>query len=316
MKMKYKYIIAATLCMLIAGLVNGCSHKSEEPAPTLEGYRFADALGQEVTVRNPKRVVALMGSFAETWLNAGGELVGVTDDAFEERGLSLPKDMVTVGTYNSPNLEKIMECSPDLVILSSETKEHVALKDTLNQAGITTAYFQVTYFEDYLDMLKTCTDITGRKDLYEKNGVEIKQKIGSILSKKSSLPSPSILFLVTYSGGAIVKNSQCMTGKMLKDLGCNNIADKNKSLLKEFSMESIIQEDPDYIFVVPMGNSDELADKNRKETVEKNPAWNGLRAVKNNHYIILPKEMFLYKPDAKWGESYEYLSNILSGEKK
>lgn len=107
-----------------------------------------------------------------------------------------------------------------------------------------------------------------------------------------------------------------MTGKMLKDLGCNNIADKNKSLLKEFSMESIIQEDPDYIFVVPMGNSDELADKNRKETVEKNPAWNGLRAVKNNHYIILPKEMFLYKPDAKWGESYEYLSNILSGEKK
>ena len=107
-----------------------------------------------------------------------------------------------------------------------------------------------------------------------------------------------------------------MTGKMLKDLGCNNIADKNKSLLKEFNLESIIQEDPDYIFVVPMGNNDELAKKNLRETVEKNPAWNGLRAVKNSHYIILPKEMFLYKPDAKWGESYEYLSNILSGEKK
>ncbi len=313
--MKLKSIIIPFVLLLLTMLLSGCNPKTEEPPPTLEGYRFADALGQEITVKNPKKVVALMGSFAETWLNAGGELTAVTDDAFDERGLSLSKDMVTVGTYNSPNVEKIIGCAPDLVILSSETREHVAIKDILKQAGIPTAYFQVTYFEDYLKMLKVCTDITGREDLYKKNGLEIKEKIDSIVSKKSRLPSPSILFLVTYSGGAVVKNSESMTGKMLKDLGCNNIADENKSLLKEFSMESIMKEDPDYIFVVPMGNDEALAKKNLKETVESNPAWNGLHAVKNGKYIILPKEKFLYKPDARWGESYEYLSKILSGEK-
>lgn len=313
--MKVKRMIFGALFFILAGLLSGCNDNKKEPAPTREGYRFADALDQDITVQNPKRVVALMGSFAEIWLDAGGELTAVTDDAFEERGLTLPENTITVGTYNSPNVEQIIACDPDFVILSSETKEHVALKETLKQAGITAAYFDVTYFDDYLKMLKICTDITGRDDLYEKNGLAVKEQIDTIIKKSKDQKSPAILFFITYSGGAIVKNSQCMTGKMLKDLGCENIADQNQSLLKEFNLESIMKADPDYIFVVAMGNDEELAKKNLKETVENNPAWNGLDAVQNGRYIILPKEKFLYKPDAKWGDSYAYLSEILYGNK-
>lgn len=294
----------------------GCRSEVAKPAAGEEsGYRFTDALGEEVTVQEPKRVVALMGSFAETWLEAGGELVGVTDDALEERGLSLPEEIVSVGKFNGPNMEKIIALNPDLVILSSETKEHVALKNALKQAGIPAAYFKVTHFEDYLSMLKTCTEITGRSDLYEKNGLDIQKQIEDAISSVKDEKSPSVLLLITYSGGAAVQNSATMTGKMLKDLGCENIADKNQSLLKEFNMESIIKEDPDFIFVMPMGNDQELAMKNLKETIENNPAWNGLTAVKNGRYILLPKEKFLYKPNEKWGESYTYLSEILYGKK-
>ena len=313
--MKGKRIIYGVIFFILASLMSGCNDNRKEPAPTLEGYRFADALDQDITVQKPSRVVALLGSFAEIWLEAGGELTGVTDDAFDERGLTLPENTITVGTYNNPNVEQIIACDPDFVILSSETKEHVALKDTLKQAGITAAYFDVTYFEDYLKMLKICTDITGRVDLYEKNGLAVKEQIDSVIAKPKDQKSSTVLFLITYSGGAIVKNSQCMTGKMLKDLGCENIADQNQSLLKEFNIESIMKADPDYIFVVAMGNDEQLAMKNLKETVENNPAWNGLRAVQNDRYIILPKEKFLYKPDAKWGESYAYLSEILYGNK-
>ncbi|WP_394526265.1 ABC transporter substrate-binding protein [Lacrimispora sp. JR3] len=313
--MKGKKIVYGAIIFILASLLAGCNHKQTKLAPSREGYQFTDALGQEITVQEPKRVVALMGSFAEIWLDAGGKLTAVTDDAYEERGLTLPKDTVTVGTYNRPNVEQIIACDPDLVLLSSETKEHVALKDTLKQAGITAAYFQVTYFEDYLKMLKLCTDITGRGDLYEKNGLAVKEQIDTIITKTKGQKSPAVLFLITYSGGALVKNSQCMTGKMLKDLGCENIADQNQSLLKEFNIESIMKADPDYIFVVAMGNDEELAKKNLKEAVENNPAWNGLSAVKNGRYIVLPKEKFLYKPDAKWGDSYAYLFEILYGNK-
>ena len=51
-------------------------------------------------------------------------------------------------------------------------------------------------------------------------------------------------------------------------------------------MENIIEADPDYIFVIPMGNDDAAAEKNLKENVESNPAWSSLTAVQNNHYIL------------------------------
>jgi iron complex transport system substrate-binding protein len=315
-KLKKITMVYAVMLFVIVNMLAGCGGRTGKPVDVMpEGYCFTDALGQEVAVRNPERVVALMGSFAEVWQAAGGRLSGVTDDAFDERGLELSEKTVSVGKYNSPNVEKIIALNPDLVLLSSETKEHTALKEVLKQAGITAAYFKVTYFEDYLSMLKTCTEITGRKEMYQKKGLDIKTEIEEILSGTKDQEPPSVLLLITYSGGAVAQNTRTMTGKMLNDLGCKNIADENQSLLKEFSMESIVKEDPDYIFVIPMGNDDALARKNLEESVEKNPAWNGLAAVKNNRYILLPKEKFLYKPNEKWGESYQYLAEILYGKK-
>lgn len=318
--MKIRLQKITVLFMIVTFFLSACKDQTEAVAENKSEsqtvyYRFTDALGQEIKIKNPHRVVALMGSFADTWQKAGGELCGVTDDAFDERGLVLPENVNSVGLYNSPNLEKIIALNPDLVILSSETKEHTALKEAFKQAGITAAYFHVTYFEDYLSMLRICTDITGREDLYKKNGLDTKQQIEDVIKKNIPESSPKILFLITYSGGVVAKNSECMTGRMLKDLGCTNLADENKSLLKEFSMEAIINEDPDYIFVVPMGSDEAQANKNLKESIEKNPAWNGLKAVWNQHYILLPKEKFLYKPNEKWGESYVYLSKILSGSR-
>ena len=60
-------------------------------------------------------MVAAYGSFAEAWLLAGGELVGVTQDALEERDLGLPEDIAVVGTVKEPNAEEIIALEPDLV---------------------------------------------------------------------------------------------------------------------------------------------------------------------------------------------------------
>ncbi|WP_124066153.1 ABC transporter substrate-binding protein [Clostridium sp. E02] len=311
--MRIKGLICGISLLLACSLSFGCiNQESVNQTEGDKGNTFTDSLGQTIQMKTPKRVVALMGSFAEIWLESGGTLVGVTDDAFDKRGVQPEKDTITVGTYNRPNLETILALGPDLVLLSSETKEHVALKKPLEQAGIQTVFFRVTDFNDYLNMLKICTDITNRSDLYDKNGKEVESQIQQIITERKKIEeSPSVLFLITYSGGAKVEDSKTMTGKMLKDLGCRNIADQNVSLLKEFNMESILEENPDFIFVIPMGNDEERTRKNLVESIEKNPAWNGLTAVKKNRYILLPKEMFLYKPNARWGDSYEYLKEIL-----
>ncbi len=319
-----KFISILALCLIICLCFSGCGGNqqaadNQSSDQNTEGYTFTDALGQEITVNDPQRVVSLMGSFSEIWVLAGGAdtLVGTSYDTVDNRDLGLPEDIANVGTYQDPNIEEILSLEPDLVLLSSETTRtdnHVALKDALSSAGITAAYFNVTHFEDYLNMLKICTDITGDSEAYQTNGVAVQEEIAQIIADNKLETAPDVLLMVTFSGGIRAQSSETMTGKMLADLGCHNILDDNPSLLKDFSVENIIETDPDYIFVIPMGNDDALAEKNLKENVESNPAWSSLTAVTNDRYILLPKEKFLYKPNADWAESYAWLTDVLTDD--
>ena len=313
------FMFLLTFVFVFVCSLTGCSdnQKAQQTTSDENGYTFTDAIGQEITVNNPQRVVSLMGSFSEIWVLAGGAdtLVGTSHDTVDNRDLGLPDDIAIVGTYQNPNIEEILALNPDLVLLSSETTRtdsHVALKDALNGAGITAAYFSVTHFEDYLNMLKICSDIIGNPEAYQTNGVAVQERISRIIADNKLETAPSVLLMVTYSGGIRAQSSDTMTGRMLSDLGCSNILDDYPSMLQDFSVEKIIEVDPDYIFVIPMGNDDALAQKNLKENVESNPAWNSLTAVVNDRYILLPKDKFLYKPNALWDESYAYLAALLT----
>ena len=70
--------------------------------------------------------------------------------------------------------------------------------------------------------------------------------------------------------------------------------------------------------LIPMYNEEKIIEATLREvtaymadTFESNPAWSGLSAVKNGRYLLLPRDLFHYKPNARWGESYAYLANIL-----
>ena len=170
-----KFIVCLGICLIVAAIyffttgkqtTSDVADSSPQAAPEL--VTFTDALGQELTLARPKRVVSLMGSFTEIWLLAGGRdtLVGTAVDTQDKRDLGLPETVVNVGTYQSPNLEAILAQAPDLVLLSSETvrtDNHVAFKNSLAAAGIPAAYFSVTHFEDYLKMLEICCQLTGNQ---------------------------------------------------------------------------------------------------------------------------------------------------------
>lgn len=304
------FSILLIICLLMQ-MLTGCNAQPEANVNSKYYYSFTDSLKNTVNlVDKPQRVVSLVGSYAETWILAGGSLVGVTNDVISERKMDLPEGTQIVGTIKDPNVEEIIALSPDLVLLSTDIESHVKISEILGKSNIPFAFFKVEHFEDYLDMLKICTDITGNKDLYEKNGLAVKNQIDSVLSRIDKMNQPEILFIRAFSSGAKAKNDDNMACRILNDLGTINIASKHKSLLEDLSMEEIIQEDPDYIFVVTMGDS-EKALKALKDGIEKNPAWSDLSAVKNDRYIVLPKELFHYKPNAKWGDSYEYVAKIL-----
>ncbi len=118
------------------------------------------------------------------------------------------------------------------------------------------------------------------------------------------------MFIRAFSSGAKAKKDDNMTCTMLEDLGTINIAAQHPSLLEDLSIEEIIEEDPDFIFVTTMGD-EQKAIEGLENSIETNPAWKNLSAVKNDRYILLPKELFHYKPNNRWGDSYEYLAKVL-----
>lgn len=319
--MKKMILKTLAVCLGACLLFTGCSSSGNEQAATQEetevsstAVTFTDALGREVTVDNPQRVVTLIGSFTDVWLLAGGEVVGACDDSWASLNLDLPEGVINTGKVAEPNLENILSAEPDFVIASVNTSSNVELLDTFDELGITCAYFDVSTFEDYLSMLKICTDITGRSDLYEKNGLDVQKQIEEAEARADG-SAPTVLYLRTSTKSIQAKTSEGnVCGEILANLGCINVADSDETLLESLSLEAIMRADPDYIFVTPQGTDKEAALANIEETFTSNPAWQSLTAVKEGRYYVLDPYLYNLKPNERWGESYEKMADILYPE--
>ena len=307
--------IAVIVCLtMMLSILSACN--SGESTHNENAVTFTDALGREVMVsKEPQRVAALIGSFADVWVLSGGSICATAEDAWDDFDLELP-DAVNIGGAHSPNLELIFSANPDFVIASASTSSNVEMLETLETAGITVAYFDVDSFEDYLAMLNICTDITGRKDLYERNGMKLQFQIEVIKQEMSEQPlteeQKTVLLLRAHSGSVKAKGSEgTILGEMLADLGCINIADSDASLLETLSVESIIRQEPYRIFVVTMGNDSQKALDNLYKMMDENPAWGSLEAVAEGRIHLMDRRLFHNKPNADWAVAYEKLSEIL-----
>lgn len=296
-----------------AGAVSAASSKAvSDSGSSVQEVFITDSEGNSVTVPQDPRVISLYGSFAEAWVLSGGELVGATQDAIDERGLELSADTTVVGTVKHPNLEKILALSPDLVILSADIAPQTELTESLTNAGITWAAFRTDTFSEYKFMMQQFCAITGREDLYQTNVADVEDRINAILEKipQDGENAPSVLLMRAFATGVKAKRDDNLAGVILKEFGCRNIADDHPSLLEDLSIEQVIADDPDNIFVSTMGDEDEAL-AYLQENILSVPTWSGLTAMKNGRYYVLPKELFHNKPNNRWDESYEYLAKIL-----
>lgn len=274
---------------------------------------FTDDLGREVTVKNPQRVVTLISSFADIWYRAGGidQMVATTKATWTYFDLPLREDIVNLGAAKELNLEQLIACEPDLVLASCGTDRNLELEASFEEMGLNVAYFSVNGFEDYLRVLKICTDITGCSENYELYRTQVQAEVEQALERVDG-SKPRVLYIRATGSSCKVKNSEgSVLGEMLKAMDCVNIADSKDSLLEQLSMEVILQEDPDYIFVVLQSADPADAQEILETTLLNNPAWESLSAVKEGRYYVMEQNLYNLKPNARWGEAYAKLADIL-----
>ena len=311
-----KGITAILLALL---LLAGCATVE---VPVGEGYcTFTDSTGTVISLpEKPKTVAVLFSSFAEVWTLAGGN-VDITVGESVERGFADKKSLlVDSGAGKTVNIEGLLAAQPDLVIGSADIPAQVEACEAMKRAGIPAALFRVDTFEDYLDMLRVCTQITGNEEAWQRYGAEPERQIKELMAKvrghlESGGAPKEILFVRAGSSAAATKAKRAPENfvcTMLGELGASNIADEAPVLLDGLSLEHVMLRDPDHIFLSPMG--DEAAAKAHIADLFAGAGWRDLSAVKNGSYTFLQKELFHFKPNARWAEAYKCLAEILYPE--
>lgn len=312
----HSILSAALILCIMAFLFTGCA-KEEKADASGNFYSFVDSEGNEVVLKaEPEKVAVLFSSYADIYVLAGGE-VAITVGEAVSRGF-VPEGAALVNETAGMKIdtEILMAEEPDLVIASADVSAQVEAAELLREAGIPVALFREESMEDYLNMLDIFTDITGNKEVYAEKGLEVMGEIEHLLQslegKERSIDS--YLFVRAGSG---YSSTSARTAEdhfacdILDKLGCINIADTEKELVGELSLESILVSEPDAIFFTLKGKESEaLAYIEELLSME---GWSSLKAVQEGRVYILDKELFNYKPNARWAESYEVMSNYVYG---
>ncbi|MBS7009379.1 ABC transporter substrate-binding protein [Anaerostipes sp.] len=313
---------AAVLLLSAVLFLAACRHgkqKEQEQAKKESYTTMKDSDGRRVKVKKePERVVALSASLADVWLLSGGELCGATSDVLEEEVVHEnlnKKDIRNIGSVKHPDADTILSLKPDLVLVSGSIEEQMEVAVKLKEEDIPYYVVKMNTLDDFLEVLKQMTSVTGEEDSYEEYGEKVRKEADSLLKQVPKGKKQKALVLRAYSTGIKVKTDENVVCEILKDIGIENVGAGNKKLTKGsgVSLEEINRSDPDYIFVTTMGDR-KLAEKTIKRELTSKTGWEDLKAVTQKHFVVLPKELFQYKPNSRWKEAYEYLLSVVYPE--
>lgn len=294
------YLIALLLAAMLALLV-GCG---KEQAGSTAQTKVLTYENQQYTVpAQPKRIAVLSNSLLQMLYAVGGTSVGRPDtpDKLPPAMQSLP----TFGHTGTINMETLLSLKPDLVLGLQE--QHGKLADQLKSNNL--PYLLISYdgIDDNVPLLTFLGQLTGHEkeaqsviSQYENNIKQVKDTLTSV--------TPARVAVLRATGKAVTaETDRAITASMVRELGMTNVVsahlkDDNKSKTVPYSLETLATDDPSVIFIVTMGNKDEIAKTMAKEMTD-NPAWSQLQAVKNGKVFYLPSNLFLLNPGLRTPEA-------------
>lgn len=269
-----------------------------------------------VTVpKHPERVIVAYGSLAKVWALAGGTAVGVP--ALSEKNV-LPesmRDLPSIGSATAPNVEKVLAMKPDLVLLIAKLERQCAAGKLLRRTGVNALCVDYSNYGDFYRLLDLFCRINGKKIPDLAQAKQVTDEVARICSRAKSRTAPRCAVLFASSAGFSLESHRTNTGMMLEMLGGINILKTKGYARVRFSYEQLILENPDVILLITMGDSEALRKKFRRDFMDQ-PAWNRLKAAKNQRVHFLPAELFLYMPGPDYPKAFRHLSDLLYPEER
>ncbi|MDK8181099.1 ABC transporter substrate-binding protein [Paenibacillus sp. UMB4589-SE434] len=274
---------------------------------------FHDSTGQQVSLpHKPARIVILNTEVLELFYQLGGKTVGHTTAP----GTSVPEQAQSstdVGPINQVSIEKITSLEPDLVI--GHPIFHTSLKEALTTTNTPLALIKMDSYEDILQTAKLLGHMLEKQQETELALQDTKQRIQAITNKLPN-QSPKFALITIMSMGVSLQKSGSIALDIANQLKLTNVAAGMQAgampSAVPYSIEKLIEADPDYLFVIAYG-TEEYGKAKLKEDLGNNPAWASLRAVKENKLFILPAD-FVNSPGLKIDQTLMRLAILIYPE--
>ncbi len=254
-------IIAVLGVLTIGGPVNAVAR---------EEVVVIDALGREIKVELPvEAIVSIAPSNTEILfaLGLGAKVAGVTEACdYPPDAKSKPK----VGQVEM-NIEKIAKISPDLVVAVASMQLPVI--ETLSNLGIPVLALDPKNLSDVMDSITLVGKATGTEEASKSLVQRLESRIQRIQSKAAEAVAregrPRV-FVEIWDDPLMTAGPGTFIDELIRIAGGENIAGDAGMEWPEFSVEVVVERDPDVIITV----------WREPEDVCTRPAWNRISACK------------------------------------
>ncbi|MDD3840663.1 MAG: ABC transporter substrate-binding protein [Clostridia bacterium] len=285
-KIKLKNILVLFVVIALIFVSVGCAN-NQNSSDDLNGetevmdeetsIELIDMTGEKVIMnKSPEKIVSLSPANTEILFDLGldDKIVGVTEycDYPEEA-----KNKQKVGDFDGPNIEVITSIMPDLVVAGGYMHEDAISQ--LKDLGIVVISSEANDFNDIYNSIEMIGKATATEDRAEQIVAQMKSKVDEIKNRVKDKKKPKVFFIVEYGTDLWTVSKGSFMHDAIEICGGINIAQDGETPWCKYSMEKVVEKNPDAIFITKhVGDIEQI----KKDDVLKNTD-----AMKNQKLFVI-----------------------------
>jgi iron complex transport system substrate-binding protein len=219
-------------------------------------------LAGPAVAQTPARIISLAPNLTEILydLELGERVIAVS------RYCNYPPEVKVkpkIGGMSNPSLEAIIAMRPEMVVLTDDGNPR-AIERKLRQLGVRTHVFRAKRLADLpreIRALGTALDVSGLADRRAARIESVIRRHAEKTQSSAGHPPQKVLFVV-QPDPLIVAGPGTAIDDVLQLLGFKNIAANAKTQYPRYSLEEVIRQSPDIIFMGMM--QDAVMDQSRR----------------------------------------------------
>ena len=291
-----KLLLMALMAVMAVGLIACGTDKSDNESTKEEKTSVTitslDASKNEIELEvpyNPKRIAILDLACLDIIdeLGVGDRVVGMASTSIDYlEKYSNDASIKNLGTIKEADLEAVMECEPDIIFIGGRlSKSYDALSEIAP-----VVYLATDTNEGLVNSVSknanTIASIFGMEDKIDSLMSDFGSRIDAI--KKISSGKTALVGMTT-SGSFNLLGNDGRCSLIGVEAGFNNLTAVGSTSThgNETSFETVVQQNPDYVFVMDRDSAISTAGAKTAKEIVENELVKTTDAYKNNHIIYL-----------------------------